>query len=235
MTNQSRNHRPTRRKTGRQPSNQSPVVTSNATAQPNWALPLSRVITPSSGRLDRRYIEHDFILWSGTATGASFAPIQGNAVAPQFLAYNFQLAQVSNYNNLSLVYDQYRINAVEVKFSLRNPGAATNYPRLSIYPDFDDATPPPSYSAALSHPRVTQHSFTVSQTDFTVALSPRPAAALYQGAFSSFGQPDKPMFVDVNYPTTQHYGLKLMVEDATDTTQFIDIYVKYWITFRNPL
>jgi hypothetical protein len=191
---------------------------------------MSRVLTPSSGRVDKKYIEHKFISYG--ALGTSLA---GSAVTPQLGAYYFTFSNIANATNLALVYDQYRIDAVEVRFNLRNPGASTNFPRLGVFPDFDDANAPPTAVAAFSHPRITLHSFTSAQTDYSVALSPRPALAAYQGTFAGYTQPNTPVFMDCANPSIQHYGLKYVVDAFTDTTQVIDVLFKFWFTMRNPL
>jgi len=68
-----------------------------------------------------------------------------------------------------------------------------------------------------------------------MTISPRPALAAYQGAFTGYTVPDKPMWCDSANPGVQHYGYKYAVENMVDTTQYIDVYYKFWFTARNPI
>jgi hypothetical protein len=192
---------------------------------------VSRVITPSSTGIGKKYIVHPFVSY-----GAGGTAFQGNAVTPQINAINFSFNGISNFANLALVYDQYRIDKVEVTFMLRNPGAAlSSFPRLHVFPDFDDSNVPSTLGFVLAHPRVSHHTFNSSSPEYSLALSPRPGFSAYNGTFSAFGQMGNPVFMDVNQPSAQHYGLKWAIENFTDTTQFIDVFVKTWFTMRNPL
>jgi hypothetical protein len=182
--------------------------------------------------LNSTYTMHKFVL---TSPGPS--AIQGNIVAPQFYGSAITISSFAAYSNLLAVYDQYRIDKVEVRIVLRNnPGAGLALPRISYFPDFDDATPPPSLSAVYSHPRVQTHVFSEAHPEVKFTFEPRVALPAYNGgAFAGYVASSQPMFCDSNTSNTQHYGYKQSIENFIDTTQYLDVYLKGWITMRNPL
>lgn len=228
-TNKRRVTRQRQKSRNGQPDNSVNPIASDSMSTPSWSSPFSKVITPSSDRINRKYIEHKFIMTSGPVG------FTGSATNPLLSALTFSFGSLPLTAALANLYDQYRIDVCEVRFCLRNQGTAVSFPRLSVFPDFDNAGAPANLNAVLAHPRLTQHNFSLSQTDYTIAISPRAAIAAFAGTFSAYGQTDRPIFLDVSQPAALHYGVKFSLENFTDATQNIDVFVKYWITMRNPL
>jgi hypothetical protein len=177
------------------------------------------------------YTHHKFIQNTGVTLS-----IQGLVGGFVLDAKYFGLSQIPNYANLVALYDDFLIEKVEVKFCLRNnPGSSSPMPRLSIYPDFDDATAPPAVGNVFNHPRVMQHTFSEAHPDFKITVEPRVAIPAYQGAFTGYTVAPGKTWVDCANAGVQHYGIKYAIENFTDTTQFLDVYFKFFLFMRNPL
>jgi hypothetical protein len=162
--------------------------------------------------------------------------LTGNVVSPQFFSFAFTLNQFANFASYAALFDSYKISVVELRFSFRHPGTGNIYPKLAYFADFDDATAPTTDIAVYSHPKTKFHTFTPTNSEFAVSLTPRVAVATYQGgAFSGYSQPPGPVWVDCNNPGIQHFGLKGVVDNFTDTTQDIEVTFKAWLEFRDPL
>jgi hypothetical protein len=152
-----------------------------------------------------------------------------------FGANAITLSSLTNYSAFTSIFDSYKIDLVEYKFTLRNAGASGNYPTLVLYPDWDDATAPASVNVAQSHPRAVLHTFTPNRPMATMALVPRIAQAAYQGVFAGYSQPIGPTWVDSGSPSVAHYGIKWAAYNLGDSTQVIDVSVKAWVSFREPV
>lgn len=195
--------------------------------------PASKTLTVSGA--GKKYTQHSFICASpGIAFSVQGAVYPfGTTLAGKF----FSLNQIGNYGNLTNLYDQFRIDTVEVTAMLRTTSAAvTAYPRLCYFPDFDDATAPPSEAAVFMHPRVKIHQFTLTSPVVKFSFKPLVASSAYGGgAFNGYYAPNGPVFVDSNSPGTEHYGFKYSLENNLDTSVYVDFYYKFWLTMRNPI
>lgn len=167
---------------------------------------------------------HSIYSVSGTGTGV--------ALGGSYIAFD----QLANYGLYTALYDQYRFDCVEVIFNLaRTPTTAENFPRINVFPDFDDATPPATLANAQSHPRVVTHVFTAARPSFSIKFVPRLAVATYGPVSSIYGSNTKAMFIDCNSPAAQHFGYKFAVEGMWTGCPTIDISYRVWFTCRNPV
>ncbi len=126
----------------------------------------------------------------------------------------FTLSSVANSTELTSLYDAYRIAYVQVCFRpLYNMQQLTTSalitPRLYTVIDLDDNTAPASISAMEEYG-------TCAITNFDESccrqLTPKPALALYSGAFTSFGMAPDDTWIDCASATVQHYSVKYGVE-----------------------
>jgi hypothetical protein len=162
--------------------------------------------------------------------------LQGSATLPiNFGANAIVLSALSNYSLYTAIFDSYKIDMVEYKFTLRQAGSASNYPSVILYPDWDDSTAPTSIQQAQSHPRSVAHVLTPLKPTCTLSLVPKVAVATYNGAFNGYAQNDKPVWVDSGSPSVAHYGVKWAVYNFADPTQYIDLSIKAWVSFREPV
>lgn len=142
---------------------------------------------------------------------------------------------VPNYASYVALFDQYRIDVVEVTVNLRGNSILTgDFPVLTFFPDFDDSGNPPTLSAAQSHPRAKIVPLTPARPSVTFAFEPRVALATYQGVVSAYSAPSGPVFCDSASTDVQHFGWKYAVENM-QTGQFLDVRYRIWFTCRNPL
>lgn len=133
------------------------------------------------------------------------------------------------------LFDQYRIDTVEVTFMLKGTtGAAMDFPRVTLFPDFDDASAPPTLTAAQSHPRAKIVSLTPARPNVSMTFEPRLALAAYRGAFSGYASSAGPVFVDSATADVDHYGFKYAIENLA-VGQEVDVIYRVWFTMRNPL
>jgi hypothetical protein len=145
------------------------------------------------------------------------------------------LSSLTNATSYTGIFDSYRIDLVEYKFTLRNAGVSGNYPSLVLYPDWDDSTPPGSVNLAQSHPRAVTHTLTPNRPVATMSLVPRIAQAAYNGVFAGYSQPTGPTWVDCGSPGVAHYGIKWAAYNLGDSSQVIDVSIKTWVSFREPV
>jgi hypothetical protein len=200
----------------------------NTSSEGKSIIPKGPIWVPKEGA--DRYINHEFV------NTTSIFSIQGNVVSPILGGQYVQLNQLSNYALYTALFDQYRIDMVEVTFNLKNnPGSGTGFGRLNVFPDFDDATAPASLANAQSHPRVMRHVFTPTQPTFTFSFQPRLAVAAYGGAFTKYTSPSSKVYVDSSNADAQHYGYKYAIENFTDTNNYIEVIYRVWLTMRSPL
>lgn len=163
----------------------------------------------------------------------------------------FTLSSVTNYSELTTLYDQYHINAVTMKFHLvSNPDRLTtpgtdpaanyltppNYPKLWYYRDYDDSAP-----LTLTQMReVGKAKFKIMRPNSVISIRVRPAVLtqLYRTAVTTGYTPSWPKRLDCTQADIPHYGLKWILEtdgvSLFNTSQYIvRIEYVYDLTFFN--
>lgn len=155
-----------------------------------------------------------------------------NAITPAFSSYNFQLTNVPGSSEFIGLFDQYRIDRVEVWIypaaSVANTINNLTSSRWASVIDYDDNTNLTAVSQATEY-----------QTCIMTNLSnghyrsfvPHAATALYSGVFTSFGNVASP-WIDVASATVQHYGIKFAADASLTALDFVG-QVRYHLTFRN--
>ena len=159
---------------------------------------------------------------------------------------NCQTLTLPNYAELTQLYDQYRIDMVEVTLYFSNnstnlSSTVVGMPIVGIVKDYDDAN-----TVAFSDLQQydTFQSFQLGNATaeggrYTIRLKPNCKAACNSNSvgygFAQMG----PQFIDCNYPLVQHYGVKLAIDPilyATGTgTQIgqLGIETKYFLTMKH--
>jgi len=148
----------------------------------------------------------------------------------------FGAGLASNFNDLSTVFDQYRIECIAVQFcpviTMNNNSTAVNSPRLYTCIDYDDANPPLNLDVIRSYDtcEITPPCYGVTRT-----LIPHVANAIYGGvSFNAYGNMVAP-WIDVASPGAQHYGIKYGItpgESAQTILQSYSIDVTLFVAFR---
>ena len=131
-----------------------------------------------------------------------------------YKAYESKLDQLSNYTELTALFDNYRITAVKYEFVWNmssSAGATTSNiytPSLNYFFDYDDSTTPTDDEFRERKIR----SIRLSPMRNHVVVDKRPSVAteIYTGGLSAYSQKVSPK-LDCAYPSVPHYGLKVQV------------------------
>jgi len=154
-----------------------------------------------------------------------------STIADVTVGVNWSLSTAApNYANFCAVFDQYKIERVEIWIEANVTTALTTYQEVCNYVsvvDLDDSGTPSSYlslvdkpGAQLSKPWESHyHSFV-----------PTLAIATYSGAFTSYmSMADQ--WVDTSSPSVQFYGLKCAVNTTTSVIGF-QVRSRLTVSFR---
>lgn len=135
--------------------------------------------------------------------------IDSNTGADKLGAYSFRLQDLVNYTEFTSLFDQYRINAIKIKFIPQvqqiysDPTVQKNSGIFYHAVDYDEANVPASVDDLLQYENLrVENPLSV----FTLYFKPHVANALYAGAFTAYGNTQQ--WIDSNSPDVQHYGHK---------------------------
>lgn len=172
------------------------------------------------------YFGQSYIVGIDTRTGFT---INGSSTGIFNMQFAFTLAGVAvsiggvanttlplpNYSEFTSLYDQYRIDWVECKFSFSNNNSSntspgTTLPIFYLAKDYND-----SKNATVTDLQQysTQQQWQLGNAQGrdgikTIAVKPNVDVALFQGLTTGYGR-GKPMFVDTSSPDVLHYGVKI--------------------------
>lgn len=153
------------------------------------------------------------ISWSYAGDGSSVSNSQ---------AVTFSLSDVQAANELTQLYDQYKICAVVVKIQLLNnpdqiypPGSnpsttttnPTYHPKLWYYRDFDDSTPPSGLDVMREVGKAKCFTMNPNRT-YTFKVKP----AVLNLLSGTTTQPIWPKRLDCSASTQTHYGMKFVLD-----------------------
>lgn len=143
-----------------------------------------------------------------------------NDINPINYAMSWTLNSLPNYTEFTNLFDQYRINYIEVKFIYdhnvgevaSSAGIAANanmgLPNVYLARDYDDA------SALGGIDEYLQYEGCIVRRlgdIFSIRIYPHIASAAYSGTFTSYKN-DTRAWIDVNSTGVAHYGLKMGVD-----------------------
>lgn len=154
-----------------------------------------------------------------------------------FGGFDFRLAILTQGGNFAALFQQYRIDMVELTFRpmyRANPVSATPslIPLIYVAPDINDGSSWSSISSACAADRVAQYDDSES---FRLSLTPRVATDVYAGAFGSFAMPNDRPWIDTDSPAVRHYGVKYAVTGAgigATALQAWNVSIRYTVTLR---
>lgn len=158
------------------------------------------------------------------------------AGAPSFVSAYFALSGLDNSAGFGLVFDQYRIVAIEVSISPQatsQPMASgVTFPRLYTAIDYDDAATPTSIAYVREYDSCVE---SPPGSGIVRTFTPAMALAAYSGAFTSYANRSM-QWIDVASPNVQHYGIKAAC-DGGQTGQTLlqqyDVDAVIFVEFRN--
>jgi hypothetical protein len=176
---------------------------------------------------------------AGTASGAPTIAAQGTVNT--YFTIAFALYDLAQYTSWTALFDQYRIDKVQVKFIPQgtvvdlHTTVTLNAENPSIYLvlDFDDATLLSSFAGVQEYDNVET---TEGGGGFFVTIFPSVTPSVYSaGAFSGYAV-ERAGWIDCANASVPHYGLKGMIEALypSSTGNFSwTIQAKYYFSFRN--
>ena len=156
--------------------------------------------------------------------------ITASTTVDQLAALSFTLSSFPNSAEFTSLFDQYRIQYVEVDFIYLNP-ASVLAPLYSVI-DYDDATVPASVNDLLQYGTLMH---TSPGQEHVRRLNPKFDYAAYSGAFTSYAVSNFGDWIDVASPSVQYYGVKYALPaSATGTAGVVyNISITAILQFRN--
>lgn len=151
-------------------------------------------------------------------------------VANTYLGLAFTLSSFAGNAQYTSLFDQYRINKLEVWLEPVAPAGSTTFAQLISAVDFDDANTPTASAQVEAH----QTSLTSSgAAGHYHQWTPHCANALYGGAlFNAYGNVPAP-WIDSASPGVQHFGLKV-AGYPTPVSVAYTLSVRAHCSFRSP-
>ncbi len=146
---------------------------------------------------------------------------------PTFGALNFQVSSLPQIADLSNVFDQYKIDLVEVWITPLGQNIG-NYQRTASVIDYDDSAVLTTFNAALNYPNCV---CTMASNGHYRKFRPHMAVAAFaSSAFTSYKNVPSD-WIDMVSQNVEHYGLKWAAEAATSNNT-VDVLVRLTCSFR---
>lgn len=166
-----------------------------------------------------------------TVQGVFSAALATSAVgAAAFGALNFQINNTDSFTYFSGVFDEYRIDMLEIQIQpvgLTEIFSPTNYGQYITVVDIDDASNPTSLNALYDY----NSAICTNATQMHYhRWKPTYAVSAYQGAFTAYAVGTG--FIDCAYGGVQHYGIKYGLGLSPGGAVTYEYSVRYHITYR---
>jgi hypothetical protein len=173
---------------------------------------------------------YNSITIQGTVEAASL--FTSSTTVPTYSGTIFALSGLSNYTAYTAVFDEYKIDKIEMWiFNAAGPGnvTATSFGigTWNSAVDYDDGNTPTSIS------QVSDKQTNVASSIFAAhyhSWVPRYAIDAYVGTFTGFGTARG--WLDCASPTVQHYGVKTSCAATPTNTYVFSSITRYTISFR---
>lgn len=165
--------------------------------------------------------------------------------------YSFKLSDMDNSTQFTSLYDEYRIALVVARFVPIGPAASANVnvawnesvasnvtgsftqtslPRIFSAIDDNDATTPSGITEIADRGNCRWSMYGRTHTRI---LRPKPAMAVYNGVASTgYATAPRRAWLNSSYPDVPHYGLKVGVDTARDSTFYWRVMFTYYVQFR---
>jgi hypothetical protein len=152
---------------------------------------------------------------------------------------NFTLSSITDVSSYTTIFDQYKIEMIEVRCTPRyteatlgTPSATAIMPRLYTVIDYNDSTVPGSINQLKDYGSCV---VTTPGASLVRTIIPQLSTAVYSGSFTSYMSANG--WVDTSSPNVQYYGLKYAIEPGSGSsslqTYLVD--VVYYVAFRNTV
>nr|AJD07569.1 capsid protein [Sewage-associated circular DNA molecule] len=167
----------------------------------------------------------------------NFGDLPGNAAYNPYLAGNsFSFSQLPNATEFGVLFDQYKITSIKLRFYLTvDPAAQTAatavFPRMWWAQDNDDDSAPASINDLRERSDVTTEILHPDKP-VEVFLKPSVLSAVYRSAVSSSYIPKWGQFIDMSAQNVPHYGLKYGIDNLTNTNYTVRVEGTMWFQCR---
>lgn len=164
--------------------------------------------------------------------------IAGNALSiPYLQGKNFNMTLLPNYTEFSALFDRYKITTIKLSYHLKyDPSAQgagqANFPRLYYIKDYDDAATPSSINELREHSRCQMRILTPNRP-VHIVLKPSILSETYRTNITSAVAPKWRQWIDWGNPDVPHYGLKIAIDDLTNTNYKVDVECKMWFSCKD--
>lgn len=144
--------------------------------------------------------------------------------------FTFLLSQVNGYSNLATIFDQYRVNQIEFWLTPQRasvPTTAGYTPGLLISAiDWDDPGVATFAELTEYESAIVSHGLDGHYRRY----QPHVSIPAYAGGFSGYKNEASP-WIDINYSTVEHYGVKVSTSITSDIVLY-DLIVRAHLEFR---
>lgn len=162
--------------------------------------------------------------------------IQSGASSSAF-GYYFLLSALPGYAEFTSLFDQYRIDKVDIFLRSMNtkglPSTLANgaLSYMVLAPDYDDVSVPSGESAVLQKQNV---KILETGDDYLLTIVPHIAVAAYSGAFTGYDNVG-PQWIDSASSSVQHYGWKywMSAPPSASLSSTWHYYARVHLSFRN--
>lgn len=154
----------------------------------------------------------------------------------------FALSDLPNYAEIATMFDQYRVNAVVLKFmpftnsypAVSSGIPTINIPTLMYAIDYTDNGTPTSVAQLAEYSNCKTVQF---NKPITIKFRPAVSQIVYQGESTNRAAvPKWRTWLDCNFPSIPHFALKFAWTGLSgSTTQFVyKLSQKYYLSAKNP-
>lgn len=211
------------RKSNRKNRGQSSSLTLRPTGSQTWQSQ-AQPWPAFNNTLKKDNSEHHFI-----QTNDLGVVVTTSTTVPVFYARSFTYTDVNQVTSFTAIFDQYRIDEVEV-WMVPNLSATTNNSPSLWYSvvDYDDAVAPTMLATLQQYTNVIM---TPMSNGHYVRFKPHCAEAVYAGAFTSYGNILAP-WIDSTSSSVQHYGFKAGF-NSTPNAYGVQMVIRFHFSCRN--
>lgn len=164
--------------------------------------------------------------------------ILGNAAYTPYLAgVNWTFNALPNYTEFANMFDRYKVTYVKLYFHLKidpsaQAAASATFPKLYYVTDFDDSTNPTSINQLREHSNL---KIKVLNPNKPVVVRVKPAVLqeVYRGLASTTYSPKWNQWIDMANVDVPLYGLKIAIDNLTNTNYAVDIDAKMWFQCKD--
>lgn len=153
-----------------------------------------------------------------------------STLVPTFVSYQSTLDQFAEYSEYTSLFDQYRIDWVDVWLEPVAQMGSTAFGPLATAVDLDDANVPTSFSSVSAHP---SSLVGMGGAGRHFGYRPRIAVAAYGGGvFTSYANSGG-MWIDSASASVQQFGLKIAALATPVAVPYV-LSARIIVTFRSP-